>query len=82
MTLKYDFGESMPHIKSVKCHTQTVIHVNNLASKERISKQHEFLHKQPKEAAIYCASTAYSGYKFGLSYKFYEHCVGDLLIWR
>ena len=90
--LKYNFDDGMSfnsdemlpqsfsHLKeSVKRHTQNPTHMSGLASKKQISKQNEILYKQSKEAAINCASAAYSGHRSAVV-KRVEHISTILLV--
>ena len=59
----------------IKRHIQSSNHISTSALKEKLSKEHEVLYKQSREAAVNCTSACYLGFKLGLSYFSYEHFV-------
>ena len=74
--------ESIEH----RIHSST--HKSTSPLKKNLSKEQEVLNQQSKEAVINCVSTAFLGYKVGLSYSTYEILsqksvdLVEMLIWK
>ena len=67
-----------------RIHSST--HISTSPLKKNLSKEQEVLNQQSEEAVINCVSTAFLGYKVGLSYStfiFTEiHYLVEMWIWK